>query len=165
MLTLGLAQRGNGSLEEASADFDMALKLYQEQQQTLGEADTRYERAGIFLARGELDAAFDELSRAIGLVDQVMNSMSMPQRRSLFLRQYAELYTQSAITMVRLNRDTAALDQLQAVAQIVGGATIVRHITAYEETIPASGDDMGEDEIRVNKDLVKRLEQLRKKLR
>jgi hypothetical protein len=94
-----------------------------------------------------------------------MNTMSMPQRRSMFLRQYAELYTQSAITMVRLNRDTAALDQLQAFAQIAGAAAIVRHITAYEETIPTSGDDMTEDEIRVNKDLVKRLELLRKKLR
>ncbi|OLC59899.1 MAG: hypothetical protein AUH89_05160 [Ktedonobacter sp. 13_1_40CM_4_52_4] len=165
MLALGLAHLGDGSLEEASADFDMALKLYQEQQQPLGEADTRYERAGIHLAQGKLDDAIDELSRAIGQVEQVMKTLSTPQQWSMFLRQYPQFYAQSAITLVRLNRDTEALVQLQSFAQIVGAATIVEQIRVYEETIPTSSDEMTEEEIRANKDLVKRLDQLRKKLK
>jgi len=64
-----------------------------------------------------------------------------------------------------LNRDTEALAQLQSFAQIAGAATIVEHIRAYEETIPTSSDDMTEEEIRANKDLIKRLDQLRKKLK
>jgi len=165
MITLGLAHSGDASLEEASADFEMALKLYQEQQQPLGEADTRYGRAGLCLAQGKLEDASDELNRAIGLVEQVMRSMSIPQQWSMFLRQYTQFYAQAAITLVRLNRDAEALVQLQSFARVAGAGAIVQQIKAYEETIPTSGDQLMEDEIRANKDLVKRLNQLRKKLR
>jgi len=164
-LSLGLAHRGDGTLEEAETDFELALKLYQQQQQPLGEADTRYERAGIYLAQGKLEAARDELSRAIALVEQVMNTLSMAEQWSTFLQQYTQLYAQAAITLVRLNQDARvpeALAQLRSFGRIAGSHEILRQIKAYEETIPTSGDEMTEDEIRANKDLIKRLGQLRK---
>jgi len=83
----------------------------------------------------------------------------------MFLRQYTQFYAQAAITLVRLNRDAEALVQLQSFARVAGAGAIVQQIKAYEETIPTSGDQLMEDEIRANKDLVKRLNQLRKKLR
>ncbi len=165
MLSLGLAHRGDGTLEEAATDFEQALKLYRQQQQPLGEADTRYERAGIFLVQGNLAEAREEFSRAIALVEQVMRTMSIPQQWRTFLRQYAELYAQQAITLVRLQQDAQALTQAQSFADIAGRDAIAQQIKAYEETVPTSGEELTEDEIRENKELVKRLGQLRKRLR
>jgi tetratricopeptide (TPR) repeat protein len=165
MLALGLAHEGNGELEEASTDFDQALQLYQQQQQPLGEADTRYERAGVFLAQGNLDAASDELARAITLVEQVMRTLSAPQQWSRFLHQYTELYAQAAITLVQQKQDAQARTLLQSFVQIVGSPEIGQRIKAYEDTILTSSDELSEGEKRANKDLVKRLEQLRKGLK
>ena len=115
--------------------------------------------------QGNLAAAGEEFSRAITLVEQVMHTMSMPQQWSTFLRQYAELYAQQAITLVRLHQDAQALTHAQAFAGIAGSTAIAQHMKAYEETVPTSGEEMPEDEIRENKELVKRLGQLRKRLR
>jgi tetratricopeptide (TPR) repeat protein len=162
MLSLGLTHRGEGILEEAADDFELALKLYQQQQQPLGEADTRYEQAGILLARGSLDAANDELSRAIALVEQVMKTLSMPEQWSTFLQQYTSLYAQAAITLVRLKQNFQAAVQLQSFTRIAGSGEVVQQIKAYEGTIPTSGDEITENEMRANKELIKRLGQLRK---
>jgi len=164
MLTLGLAHRGNGELDEASTDFEQALTLYEQQRQPLGLADARYERAGILLTRDELDAAMDELTKAIGLVEQVMNTLSTPQQWSMFLRQYADLYAQAAITQVQRHEDTQASTLLTSFVRIAGASEIVQRITAYE-TILSSGDELTEDQLRANKDLLKRLAQLRKGLK
>ena len=165
MLALGLAHEGNGELEEASTDFDPALQLYQQQQQPLGESDTRYERAGVFLLQGKLDAASDELARAITLVEQVMRTLSTPQQWSMFLHQYTELYAQAAIALVRQKQDVQARTLLQSFVQIGGSAESGQRIKTYEDSIPTSSDELNEDERRSNKDLVKRLEQLRKGLK
>ncbi|MFL5702945.1 MAG: tetratricopeptide repeat protein, partial [Ktedonobacteraceae bacterium] len=165
VLSLGLAHRGNGELEEALNDFNQALHLYQQQQQPLGEADTRYERAGIYLAQSKLDAALAELNRAINLVEQVMKTLSAPQQWSMFLSQYTELYVQTAIAYVRLNQDSQALTLLQTFTHIAGADEARKQIKAYEETVPLVGEELTENEIRMNKDLIKRLGQLRKKLK
>ena len=162
LLAQGLAQRGKDEIEEAETLIAQALLLYQQQQQPLGEADAHYERAGIFLARLELENAARELQQAIAPVERVMHTLSTPQQWSLFLHQYAELYAQTAITDVRRNADEQARQLLQNVTRIAGAKEIIQHLKAYEETIQTSGDDISEDEIRANKDLLKRLEQLRK---
>jgi len=94
-----------------------------------------------------------------------MNTLSIAEQWSTFLQQYTQLYAQAAITLVRLNQDARvpeALAQLRSFGRIAGSHEILRQIKAYEETIPTSGDEMTEDEIRANKDLIKRLGQLRK---
>jgi len=165
MLSLGLAHRGNGELEEALSHFDQALRLYQQQQQPLGEADTRYELAGIYLARANLNAALAELNKAINLVEQVMKTLSTPQQWSMFLSQYTELYVQTAIAYVRQNQDSQALTLLQTFTHIAGAGEARKQIKAYEETVPLAGEELTENEILMNKDLIKRLGQLQKKLK
>jgi tetratricopeptide (TPR) repeat protein len=165
MLSLGLAHRGNGELEEALSHFDQALRLYQQQQQPLGEADTRYELAGIYLAQANLNAALAELNKAINLVEQVMKTLSTPQQWSMFLSQYTELYVQTAIAYVRQNQDSRALTILQTFTHIAGADEARKQIKAYEETVPLAGEELTENEILMNKDLIKRLGQLRKKLK
>ncbi len=165
MLSLGLARRGNGELEEALSHFDQALRLYQQQQQPLGEADTRYELAGIYLAQANLNAALAELNKAINLVEQVMKTLSTPQQWSMFLSQYTELYVQTAVAYVRQNQDSQALTLLQTFTHIAGAGEARKQIKAYEETVPLAGEELTESEILMNKDLIKRLGQLRKKLK
>src|SRR5205085_6175938 len=65
-----------------------------------------------------ISEAREEFSRAITLVEQVMRTMSIPQQWRTFLRQYAELYAQQAITLVRLQQDAQALTQAQSFADI-----------------------------------------------
>ena len=81
------------------------------------------------------------------------------------MRQYTELYAQAAITLVRQKQDAQARTLLQSFVQIAGSPEIGEHIKAYEDSIPTSGDELSEDEIRANKDLLKRLEQLRRGLK
>jgi tetratricopeptide (TPR) repeat protein len=165
LLAQGLARHGTDDIEEAESLIDQALSLYQQQQQPLGEADAHYERAGIFLERLELDNAARELQQAIALVERVMHTLSTPQQWSVFLHQYVELYVQAAITDVRRNEDEQARMLLQNVTRIVGAKEIIQHLKAYEETIQTSGDDITEEEIRANKNLLKRTGQLRKELK
>jgi tetratricopeptide (TPR) repeat protein len=165
LLAQGLAQRGKGEIEEAETCIAQALLLYQQQQQPLGEADAHYERAGLYLIRLELDNAASELQQAIASVERVMNTLSNPHQRSMFLHQYLELYAQAAITDVRRNAHERARTLLQNVTRVVGAQEIVQHLKAYEETVQTSGDDITEAEVRANKDLLKRLGQLRKGLR
>jgi tetratricopeptide (TPR) repeat protein len=165
MLALGIAHRGNGELDEASANLELALIFYQQQQQPLGSADVRYERAGVLLDRGKLEAAMDELNKAIVLVEQVMGTLSTPQQWTIFLRQYADLYALAAITGVRRRQDEQARTILTSFVRIAGASGIVQRIKAYEDSIPTANGGITEDEIRANKDLVKRLGQLRKELR
>jgi tetratricopeptide (TPR) repeat protein len=165
MLAAGLAHRNNGEVEVAASDFEQALTLYQQQQQPLGEADTRYERAGILIIQNNFEAAAEEFSRAIRLVEQVMQTLKKPPQWSVFLRQYPELYAQAAILQVRQNQDDQGLALLQAYTRIAGPEAVMQQLRAYAETVPTAGEGMSEAEIRTNKDLVRRLERLRKKLK
>jgi hypothetical protein len=80
------------------------------------------------------------------------------------LRQYAELYAQAVITEVRLNEDERARALLTSFVRIAGLPPIEKYLKAYEDSLPTSGENMTEEEIRANKDLVKRLRQIRKGL-
>jgi len=90
--------------------------------------------------------------------------LRLPEQWSTFLHQYAELYAQAAIAAVRRNRDAEALAILSSFARIAGEDAIVQHIKDYENSVPTSGDELTEDEVAANKDLVRRLRELRKRL-
>ena len=164
ILALGLAHRGKDELDEAASNFEQAVTLYQQQHQALGEADARYERAGISLARGQLDFAMSDLAQAITLVERVMNTLSTPEQRSIFLHQYVELYVQAAVTEVRRNQDSQARVILSSFAGIAGNTTVIEHIRVYEDSVPTRGEELTEEEERTNKELIKRLRELRKGL-
>jgi tetratricopeptide (TPR) repeat protein len=151
-------------LDEALNHYDQALTLYQQQQQPLGESDTRFERGDVFRMRGDLDAAMNEFSKAIALVERVLKTLSTPQQWSTFLHQYAELYAQAVITEVRLNEDEQARALLTSFVRIAGLPPVEKYLKAYEDSLPTSGENMTEEEIRANKDLIKRLRQIRKGL-
>ena len=68
------------------------MTLYQQHHLPLGESDARFERAGIMLAGEQFDLMMDDLTQAIALVEQVMNTLSSSDQRSSFLHQYTELY-------------------------------------------------------------------------
>ena len=163
-LTLGLAQRGNEQFDEALSHFNQALTLYQRQPQPLGEADTRYERAGIFLARGELQQAEGELRRAIALVERVMKTLKTPEQWRLFLQQYTELYAQHAITLARLGREGEAQGSLQGFAHIAGPAELKSYLHTFEASIPADGEQLTEEQLAENQALHRLLHHLRKGL-
>jgi hypothetical protein len=48
--------------------------------------------------------------------------------------------------------------------RIAGLPPIEKYLKAYEDSLPTSGENMTEEEIRANKDLIKRLRQIRKGL-
>ena len=104
----------------------------------------------------------EELTKAIALVERVMQTLRTPQEWSMFLHQYPELYAQAAITEVRRKQDAQARALLTTFTRIAGNKEIVQQIKVYENTIPTGGDEMTEAEIQTNKDLLKRLKQLRK---
>ncbi len=116
------------------------------------------------MVRGEFERARDEQTKAITQVERVMQSLSTPQQWSMFLRQYAELYAQTAITDVRRDQDEQARTLLQNYARIAGGAELTRHLQAYEDAMPISGEEVTEEELLSNQNLVKRLRQIRKGL-
>jgi tetratricopeptide (TPR) repeat protein len=60
LLTLGLAYRDKEDFEQALFNFEKALKLYHQQQQPLGVADTHTACASIFLLHGDVERARDE---------------------------------------------------------------------------------------------------------
>src|SRR5450755_2401267 len=162
LLTRGLAQRGMDENDAALTDFEQALKLYHQQRRPLGVADTRYARAGIFFQRGDLERARDEQTKAIAQVEHVMNSIASAQQWTLFLRQYAELYAQTAVTDIRLNRDEQARALLKNFARIAGTAELLQSLNAYENDLPTEGEELSEEEIRANTDLLRRIKQLSK---
>jgi len=165
LLALGLAHRNMEQLDEAWANLEAALRLYQQQGQPLGESDARYERAGVLLAQGRLDEAADELQRAIALVEQVRQTLPAPEQWTApFMRQYAALYAQAAITEVRRNREQQARALLEAYVRLAGPHELLEQLKAYEESIPTGGEHLSEEAISANKDLQKRLRQLRKGL-
>ena len=164
LLTRGLAQRGKVELDKALEDFEQALKLYHQQRRPLGVVDTRSARGGVFMVRGEFERARDEQTKAITQVERVMQTLGTPQQWSMFLRQYAELYAQTAITDVRRNQDEQAHALLQSYSRIAGSAEITRHLQTYEDAMPISGEEVTEEELRSNQNLVKRLRQIRKGL-
>jgi tetratricopeptide (TPR) repeat protein len=164
LLTLGMGYAGKDEPEEALSHFEQALKLYHQLRQPLGVADTRSARAGIYLMQGDLERARDEETKAIAQVERVMQSLSTPQQWTMFLRQYADLYAQTAITDVRRNQDEQARALLQNFVRVAGSAEVVRHIQVYKRALPTEGDGLSEAEISMNKDVVKRLEQLCKGL-
>ena len=165
MLTFGMAHRGNDQLDEASMHYEQALTLYQQQQQPLGIADVHYERAGVLLERGEFDAAMGELNKAIELVEQVMRTLNTPQQWTTFILQYTDLYALAAVTELRRRQETRARAVLTSFVRVAGASAIVQRLKAYEDAIPTGGSELTEPEIGVNKDLVKRLGQLRKELK
>ncbi|HLJ33180.1 MAG TPA: hypothetical protein VKU38_05995, partial [Ktedonobacteraceae bacterium] len=162
LLTLGLADRGTEDFEQALLNIEQALQLYDQQQQPLGIADSRSARAAIFLLRGDVERARDEQAKAITQVERVMNSLSTPQQWSMFLRQYAELYAQTAITDIRRNQDEQARTLLQNIARIAGPQALTRHLQTYIDAIPTSGEDLTEEERRSNTDLVRRIKHVLK---
>jgi len=164
LLTRGLAQRGKVELDKALEDFEQALKLYHQQRGPLGVVDTRSARAGVYMMRGEFERARDEQTKAITQVERVMQSLSTPQQWSLFLRQYAELYAQTAIADVRRDQDEQARTLLQNYARIAGEAELTRHLQAYEDAMPISGEDVTAEELLSNQNLVKRLRQIHEEL-
>ncbi len=150
LLTLGLAYRGKEDFEQALFNFEEALTRYQQQQQPLGIADTHAAYASIFLLRGDVERARDEQAKAITQVDRVMHSLSTPQQWAMFLRQYAELYAQTAITDIRRNQDEQARTLLQNVARIAGPQALTRHLQVYIDAMPTSSEDLTEEERRSN---------------
>ncbi len=163
-LSLGLARRGSGQTQEAAGQFERALTLYRQQQQPSGEADTRFELAGIYLEQGNLEQAQSALTGAIALTERVMNTLSTPEQRRTFLGQFAELYTLTAITQVRRDQDTQARQTLASYTRMAGSAAVVSYIKAYETEISVADEDTSEAEKVANKNLVKRLKQLRSTL-
>jgi gamma-glutamyltranspeptidase len=93
-----------------------------------------------------------------------MQSLSTPQQWSMFLRQYADLYAQTVITDVQRNQDEQARILLQNFVRIAGSAEVVRHIQTYEKALLTEGDGLSEAEIATNKDIARRLGQVRKGL-
>jgi tetratricopeptide (TPR) repeat protein len=164
LLTRGLAHRGKDELDEALQDYEQALKLYHQERRPLGVADTRSARAGIFFLRGDLERARDEQAKAITQVEHVMQTLKTPQLWSSFLRQYADLYAQTAVTDLRRNRDDEARTLLQNFARIAGTAELAQQLKMYEDNLPTSSEDLSEEEIRANKDLAKRIAQIRRGL-
>jgi tetratricopeptide (TPR) repeat protein len=164
LLTLGMGFVGKDEQDEALSHFEQALKLYHQLRQPLGVADTRSARAGIYLLRGQVEQARDEEAKAITQVERVMESLSTSQQWSMFLRQYADLYAQTAITDIRRNQDKQAQALLQKFARIAGSAELARQLKAYEDALPEEENGLSAAEIRTNKDIVQRLEQLRKGL-
>ncbi|GER89417.1 hypothetical protein KDW_35790 [Dictyobacter vulcani] len=163
-LTRGLANRAKDEQEQALNDFEQALHHYHQQRRPLGVADTRFARGAIYLLRGDFERARDEQSKAILQVERVMESISTPQRWSMFLRQYAEQYAQTAITDLRQNNDAQARSLLENFVRIAGSQEVVARLQAYEADIPIGGEELSNEEIQRNTDLVKRLAQLRRSL-
>ena len=112
----------------------------------------------------QFDLAMNDLTRAIALVEQVMNTLSSADQWSTFLHQYIELYAQAAITEVRRNQDSQALSTLSSFVRITGRDSIMQYLMAYENSILATTDEMSENEAQANSELIKRLRALRKKL-
>jgi tetratricopeptide (TPR) repeat protein len=164
IFALGLAHHGKGDQDEAAIKFEQAVTRYQQQHQPLEESDARYQRAGIMLENGQFDLAMDDLAQAIALVEQVMHTLSSPGQWSTFLHQYMELYTQAAITEVRLNQDNQAYTILSSFTRIAGRDAVKQQLKAYEDSIPTKDDELSEDEAYANKELIKRLGALRKSL-
>jgi len=106
----------------------------------------------------------NDLTRAIGLVEQVMNTLSTADQWSTFLNQFTELYAQTAITEVRRNQESEALSTIASFVRIIGREPIIDYLTAYENSILSSTNEMSENEARTNTELVKRLRTLRKSL-
>jgi hypothetical protein len=48
--------------------------------------------------------------------------------------------------------------------RIAGLPAIEQHVKAYEDSVPTGGENMTDEEIRANKDLIKRIRQVRKGL-
>jgi tetratricopeptide (TPR) repeat protein len=162
--TLGLAYRGNGDVQEATKNFEQAVMFYQEYLLPLDEADARYERADIMLSNEQFDLAINDLTRAIALVEQVMNTLDTA-RRSTFLHQYTELYAQTAITHLRRKQESEALSTLSSFVRITGREPMIDYLVAYENSLLAPTDEMSENEAQTSSELVHHLKTLRKSLK
>ncbi len=163
-LALGLAKRGSGENEDAATHFEQALTLYQQQHQPLGQADAHFERGDLFLETGTLDQAQREFSHAISLVEGVMQSLRTPEQWATFLQQYAELYTQAAITEVRRNQDEQAYQVLHSFTRIAGKTPLLAYMKAYEDTLPTEGENLTEEERQENANILRRIRKLRDRL-
>ena len=97
-------------------------------------------------------------------VERVMNSISKAERWGTFLRQYAEQYAETAITDVRQGDYEQARELLQKFVRIAGPIEIIKHLRAYEEAIPTSGEELSAEELSSNRELKRRLAELRKGL-
>jgi tetratricopeptide (TPR) repeat protein len=164
LLTRGLANRGKDELAEAMLDFEQALHLYHQARNPLGVVDTRSARAGILFWRGDLDQARDEQTKAINQVERVMNTLAMPQQWSTFLRQYSDLYAQTAITDIRRGQDEQARLLLQNFTRIAGSNEVKQRLQAYINDIPIDDEELSAQELASNKDLLRRIELTRKGL-
>ena len=107
---------------------------------------------------------YDEQSKAITQIERVLHTLSTPQAWGTFLRQYADLYAQSAITDLRSGNDQQALSLSQNFARVAGASELQQRFKLYTADIPTNDEDMPEDELEANRDLVARIEQIRKGL-
>jgi hypothetical protein len=71
-------------------------------------------------------------------VELVMHSLPTPEQRGVFLCQYARLYAQTAITDVQRDQDEQGRALLHHFARLSCGAELVRHLDAYEQTLPTT---------------------------
>jgi tetratricopeptide (TPR) repeat protein len=162
--TLGLALHGSGETQVALNHLEQALALYRQQQQPLGEADTLFELAGINLEQGQPEQALRALTDAIALVERVRGTLPRPEQQRAFLQQYAELYTLTAITQVEREQEAAARQVLESYARMAGSRALSDYMQAYEDQLSAADEDVSAEEVQANKNLAKRLKQLRKTL-
>lgn len=93
-----------------------------------------------------------------------MHTISISERWATFLRQYAEQYAATVITDLRRNQDESARLLLQNFAQIAGASEIEQHLKAYANIIPTEGEDVSEEDSNANRDLLRRLEKIRRGL-
>ena len=116
------------------------------------------------LADEQFDLAMNDFTRAIALVEQVMNTLSSADQWSTFLHQYTELYAQAAITQVRRNQDSQALSTLSSFVRITGRDPIMHYLMAYENSILATTDEMSENEAQTNTEAGKTFENITQEL-
>jgi tetratricopeptide (TPR) repeat protein len=161
---LGLAWHGSGDTREALEHLTQALALYRQQKQPLGEADAHFEMASIYLEQGRPAEALRVLNEAIALVERVTGTLPLPGQQRAFLQQYAELYALTAITQVRQGQEAAAQQLLAAYTRIAGSRALSDSIKTYESELSAADEDLSEAEAQTNKNLAKRLKQLRTSL-
>jgi tetratricopeptide (TPR) repeat protein len=164
LLVRGLVRRSKDEIDEALADFENALKLYHQQHRPLGVADTCFARGSIYLLHGDFERAHKEQDKAMLQVERVTKTISSPQRRGTFLRQYAAQYAETFITDIRRRQNAEAHALIHNFIRIAGKTDIEKHLKAFQNTLPTEGDELSEEELRTNKTLVQNLEQILKGL-
>jgi hypothetical protein len=99
------------------------------------------------------------------LVEQVTGRLAAPDDRRAFLRRWLGLYSDAVISSIRTGNDERARALAESFAARAGGAELAAQLKAYEESIPTRGGNLTKEQQDQNKQLVKRISDLRKKLK